>query len=201
MTTPDLPYSEACERNRKPILEALGQVLPARGQVLELGSCSGQHVVFFAPFFPELTWQPSDRLEYLEGLGARIRQEGGRNIRQAIELDVLKSWPEDLFDAVYSANTAHIMSWEAVTAMFAGVGRILVSGGLFCLYGPFNEGGRFTSVSNEAFDRSLRARDPSMGIRGLEALDSLAHEQEMKLMQQFLLPANSRLLVFHKQEG
>ena len=84
MTTPDLPYSEACERNRKPILEALGQVLPARGQVLELGSCSGQHVVFFAPFFPELTWQPSDRLEYLEGLGARIRQEGGRNIRQAI---------------------------------------------------------------------------------------------------------------------
>ena len=194
--TSGLPFSEACERNREPILEALGQVLPARGQVLELGSCSGQHVVFFAPFFPELTWQPSDRLEYLDGLCTRIRQQGSPNILQAIELDVLKVWPENRFDAVYSANTAHIMSWEAVVAMFDGVGRYLVPGGVFCLYGPFNEGGRFTSVSNEDFDRSLRARDPSMGIRDVEALDSLAHRHNMKLNQQFLLPANNRLLVF-----
>ena len=85
-------------------------------------------------------------------------------------------------------------------AMFAGVGSCLFPGGVFCLYGPFNEGGRFTSVSNETFDRSLRARDASMGVRDLEALDLLAHEHEMKLVQQFRLPANNRLLVFHKQE-
>ena len=85
-----LPFSEACERNRKPILEALDQVFPTRGQVLEIGSCSGQHVVFFAPHFPELVWQPSDQLEYLEGLAARIRLEGGPNILDAVELDVLK---------------------------------------------------------------------------------------------------------------
>jgi hypothetical protein len=199
--TPGLPYSEACERNREPILEALEQVFPTRGQVLELGSCSGQHVVFFAPFFPELTWQPSDRLEYLEGLSARIRQKGSPNVLQAIELDVLKAWPGSLFDAVYSANTAHIMSWEAVMAMFAGVGTSLFPGGVFCLYGPFNEGGRFTSASNEDFDRGLRARDPSMGIRDLEALDSLARRHQMKLTRQFPLPANNRLLVFHKHEG
>jgi cyclopropane fatty-acyl-phospholipid synthase-like methyltransferase len=198
--TPGLPFSEACERNKEPILEALLQVFPTRGKVLEIGSCSGQHVVFFAPSFPELTWQPSDQSEYLDGLSARIRQEGSPNILQAIVLDVMDAWPGQLFDAVYSANTAHIMSWEAVCATFAGVGMSLPRGGVFGLYGPFNEGGRFTSASNEEFDRSLRARDPVMGIRDLEALDSLAHRHQMKLTQQYLLPANNRLIVFHKTE-
>jgi hypothetical protein len=195
------PLAQACERNRKPILEALDQVFPTQGQVLEIGSCSGQHVVFFAPHFPELVWQPSDQLEYLEGLSARIRLEGGPNILDAVELDVLKTWPGRLFEAVYSANTAHIMSWEAVCAMFAGVGRSLLRGGVFCLYGPFNEGGQFTSKSNEEFDRSLRARNPVMGLRDLEALDLLAHRHQMRLKQQFRLPANNCLLLFRKYEG
>jgi cyclopropane fatty-acyl-phospholipid synthase-like methyltransferase len=194
----NLPFSEACERNKEPILEALGQLFPSRGQVLEIGSCTGQHIVFFAPSFPALSWQPSDQMEYLEGLSARIRLEGSPNILEAIELDVLKEWPGQLFDAVYSSNTAHIMSWESVCAMFAGVGKCLLPGGVFCLYGPFNEGGRFTSASNEEFDRSLRARDPAQGIRDLDALDSLALGQQMKLQQQFRLPANNCLLVFRK---
>ena len=198
---PNLPFSEACERNRKPILESLGRVFPARGRVLEIGSCTGQHVVFFASSFSEICWQPSDQLEYLEGLSARIRLEGSPNILEAIELDVMKDWPGQVFDAVYSSNTAHIMSWESVCAMFAGVGNCLLPGGMFCLYGPFNEGGRFTSASNEEFDRGLRARDPVQGIRDLEELESLALGQQMKLQQQFQLPANNCLLVFQKSEG
>ena len=196
-----LPFSDACERNRKPILEALVDVLPGQGRVLEIGSCTGQHVVFFAPPFPGLRWQPSDRLEYLEGLSARIRQEGGANILEAIELDVMGSWPAARFEAVYSSNTAHIMNWESVCAMFGGVGEVLLPGGVFCLYGPFNEGGRFTSQSNEEFDRSLRARDPDQGIRDLEALESLARDQQMTFERQFRLPANNCLLVFRRNEG
>jgi len=190
--------SDACERNKEPILEALSQVLPTRGQVLEIGSCTGQHLVFFAPSFPELSWQPSDQMEYLEGLSARIRIEGSPNILEAIELDVTKDWPEQFFDAVYSSNTAHIMSWESVCAMIAGVGNCLLPGGVFCLYGPFNEGGRFTSVSNQEFDRSLRARDANQGIRDLESLETQASGQQMQLMHQFRLPANNCLLVFRK---
>jgi len=195
----NLPFSEACERNKEPILEALGRIFPTSGRVLEIGSCTGQHLVFFAPSFPELSWQPSDQLDYLEGLSARIRLEGSPNILEAIELDVSKEWPGQLFDAVYSSNTAHIMSWESVCAMFAGVGSCLLPGGVFCLYGPFNEGGRFTTVSNQEFDCSLRVRDATQGIRDLEALETLASGQQMKLTQQFRLPANNCLLVFHKE--
>jgi len=195
----NLPFSEACERNKEPILEALGRIFPTSGRVLEIGSCTGQHLVFFAPSFPELSWQPSDQLDYLEGLSARIRLEGSPNILEAIELDVSKEWPGQLFDAVYSSNTAHIMSWESVCAMFAGVGSCLLPGGVFCLYGPFNEGGRFTTVSNQDFDCSLRARDATQGIRDLEALETLASGQQMKLTQQLRLPANNCLLVFHKE--
>ena len=197
----DLPYSEACERNRKPILDVLRQVLPDKGSLLEIGSCTGQHLVFFAASFPGISWQPSDQAEYLGGLTARISQQGTKNILEPVELNVLQHWPEQFFDAVYSANTAHIMSWDAVCAMFAGVGDALLPGGVFCLYGPFNVDGRFTSASNEAFDLSLRARDAAMGIRDLEALESLAQSNNMVIDRQYQLPANNCLLVFVKNKG
>jgi hypothetical protein len=195
-----LPFSDACERNKRPIFEVLDQVFPVRGKVLEIGSCTGQHVVFFAKSFPELSWQPTDQLEYLEGLSARIRQEGGSNILQVVELDVMQVWPRQQYDAAYSSNTAHIMSWESVCAMFEGVGRCVLPGGIFCLYGPFNEAGKFTSPSNQEFDGSLRLRDPAMGIRDLEALELLAQEHQMLLQQQFRLPANNCVLVFRKKQ-
>ena len=196
-----LPFSEACERNKEPILEVLDQVFPSKGLVLEIGSCTGQHAVCFASSFRELSWQPSDQLEYLEGLSARIRQEGSPNILPVVELDVMQEWPGQQFDAVFSSNTAHIMNWQSVCAMFEGVGRCVLPGGPFCLYGPFNEAGRFTSPSNREFDRSLRLRDPAMGIRDLEALDILAQEHQLKLERQFQLPANNRLLLFRKNKG
>ena len=198
MTPLDLPFAPACERNKQAIWEVLEQVLPASGTVLEIGSGTGQHVVHFAAQSPELQWQPSDRREYLPGLRLRLQHEGGSNILPPVMLDVLENWPEQVFDAVYSANTAHIMGWPAVCAMFQGVARRLIKGGVFCLYGPFNENGAFTAPSNAAFDAQLKSQDPEMGLRDIEALESLALEQHISLERRFQMPANNQLLVFRK---
>jgi hypothetical protein len=164
-----LPYSESCERNKAPILEVLQQLLPSSGKILEIGSGTGQHIVYFAPNFPLLQWQPSDRDEYLPGLTARVEQEGSPNILPPIKLDVLEQWPDGRFDAAYSANTAHIMGWS------------------------------FTAESNREFDRHLRSSDPQMGLRDLEALESLANRSQMVLQSQFPMPANNQILVFRKK--
>ncbi len=194
-----LPCSESCERNKAPILEVLQQLLPASGKILEIGSGTGQHIVHFAPHFPVLQWQPSDRDEYLQGLAARVEQEGSPNILAPIKLDVLEPWPDGVFAAAYSANTAHIMGWDAVCATFAGLGAHLAPGGLYCLYGPFNQDGRFTADSNREFDRQLKSQDPQMGLRDLEALESLAKRSQMVLQKRFPMPANNQILVFRKK--
>lgn len=197
----ELPFSDACERNKDPILRALLRVFPEQGDVLEIGSCTGQHVVHFAAAFPGLTWQPSDRKEHLAGLCARIRQQAAANVLPAMELDVAGVWPARRFDAIFSSNTAHIMNWACVCDMFAGVGAVLQPAAPFCLYGPFNEGGRFTAPSNERFDQDLRLRDPGMGLRDVAALESLARQHRLELTRQFRLPANNSLLVFVKTGG
>ena len=179
-------------------MQAMLPWLPARGHVLEVGSGSGQHVVHFAPHFDRLTWQPSEQREHLAGLNARIAQAAAVNVLPAIELDVQSLWPDRQYVAVYSANTAHIMSWPAVCATFAGVGRRLVREGVFCLYGPFNVNGSYTAPTNEAFDHQLRARDPEMGLRDLGALESLAEKHHMALEERIALPANNQLLVFRR---
>ncbi len=193
-----LPFSEACERNKAPILQVLKQILPSGGAVLEIGSGTGQHIVYFAQHFPGLQWQASDRDENLQGLTARLEQEGCPNILPPIELDVLEQWPDRVFDVVYSANTAHIMGWDAVCATFAGLGELLAPGGLYCLYGPFNQDGRFTSESNRKFDAHLRNGDSPMGLRDIEALEALADRHQMVLVNQIPMPANNQVLVFRK---
>ena len=194
-----LPYSESCERNKAPILEVLQQILPSDGNILEIGSGTGQHIVHFAPHFPVLQWQPSERDDYLQGLTARVQREGSPNILPPIELDVLEQWPEGIFNAAYSANTAHIMGWDAVCAMFVGLGVRLAEGGSYCLYGPFNQDGRFTADSNRVFDLQLRSRDQEMGLRDIEALESLANRSQMIFQKQFPMPANNQILVFRKK--
>jgi SAM-dependent methyltransferase len=194
------PFSEAAERNKAPILAALLRRLPERGRVLEIGSGTGQHVVHFAPAFPRLSWQPTDQREHLEGLNTRIRLEGSPNILPAIELDVTGPWPDYCFEAVYSSNTAHIMPWDAVQAMFAGVSERIAPRRVFCLYGPFNVDGEFTSASNREFDRQLRERDMAMGLRDVGALTTLAGEHLMRLAERCQLPANNQLLVFRRDE-
>ena len=194
----DLPFSPACERNREPIAEVLEKVFPISGDVLEIGSGTGQHAVYFARRLPGLRWQPSDRAEHLPGLSARVERESAINVLPPFELDVRATWPDRRYAAAYSANTAHIMAWDTVQAMFKGLGACLHAAGIFCLYGPFNENGAYTSRSNGEFDRNLRVRDPSMGIRNREAVEALAAEHALFLQEARRLPANNQLLVFLK---
>ena len=195
----ELPFAPASERNRQPILDRLLELLPSRGSLLEIGSGTGQHAVFFAPRFEGLEWQTSERAGEIPGLAARLEREGSPNIPDPLELDVLKDgWPERKFNAIFSANTSHIMCWEAVCAMFEGVGNHLLVHGRFCLYGPFNRNGAFTAPSNEDFHRQLLARNAGMGLRDIEALETLALGHQMELEQEIEMPVNNLLLVFQK---
>jgi hypothetical protein len=183
------PFSEASERNREPILAILKRVFAQRRLVLEIGSGTGQHAAYFAPELPHLVWQASDVAENLPG----IREWGSA----PIELDVGGEWPVIDADAVFSANTCHIMSWPQVERMFGGIGRI-VSLKTVCIYGPFNYGGRHTSESNARFDAMLRGRDPASGLRDFEAIVALAAKNGLTLQEDNPMPANNRLLVFER---
>jgi cyclopropane fatty-acyl-phospholipid synthase-like methyltransferase len=190
------PYSEACERNRAPILAVLQRVFADRHAVLEIGSGTGQHAVYFAPELGHLIWQPTDVAEHLPGIAMWVAECGAPNLRSPIELDVDRTWPPLEVDAVFSANTCHIMSWPQVERMFEGVGRFLPRGGVFALYGPFSYGGRHTSESNVRFDAMLRARDPESGVRDLDALVRLAAGCGLALEEDNAMPTNNRLLVW-----
>jgi hypothetical protein len=182
------PFSEACERNRAPILQVLTRVLAQSRRVLEIGSGTGQHAAYFAPELPHLIWQPSDVAENLPGIWQWAPHP------PPIELDVDKEWPRVEADAVFSANTCHIMSWPQVERLFAGIGALAPR--VLALYGPFNYDGRHTAESNARFDAMLRGRDPASGIRDFEAIVALAKRNGLVLREDNALPANNRLLVF-----
>lgn len=191
--------SEACERNKHPIATVLTDALTTPGLVLEIGAGTGQHAVHFAGQLPWLEWQPTDRAEYLEGLRARVRLEGPPNLLPPLELDVCASpWPFAAADAVFSANTLHIMSWPEVVDCLRGVGRVLVPGGQLLVYGPFRFDGRYTSGSNAEFDAYLRRRDPASGIRDFEAVDALAAAEALRLVANHDMPANNQLLIWRR---
>ncbi len=193
------PYSESCEQNREPIIEVLRVELEGRSRLLEIGSGTGQHAVYFAPAFPGLLWQTSDVAVMHAGIQAWLDDAAPDNILPPLVLDVSRdTWPTARFDAVYSANTAHIMAWPDVECLFAGVGSVLEPGGVFCLYGPFNYDGRYTSDSNARFDDWLKARDPASGIRDFQALQVLAEKAGMVLKSDYAMPANNRTLVWLK---
>jgi SAM-dependent methyltransferase len=197
-----LPFSEACERNKAPILAVLREVFAGRTRVVEIGSGTGQHAVHFARYLPHFSWQPTDRREYLTGLAARIEAEGTPNLRPPLELDVLQSqWPPLDADAVFSANTLHIMGWPEVEAFFRGAGRLLSGGGTLAVYGPFRYRGTYTSQSNADFDRMLRERDPASGLRDFEAVDRLAAQAGLENQRDVTMPANNQLLVWHRVLG
>ena len=192
-----LPFSDACERNKGPILEVLRTGFAGRAEVLEIGSGTGQHAVHFAAHLPHLTWHPTEQLAYVADLAARIKAEGGRNLRAPTVLDVRQSvWPLRSVDSVFTANTLHIMSWSEVTQLFSGLGQILAPAGVVCIYGPFRYDGRYTSQSNRDFDRMLQERDPKSGLRDLNAVTALGAQYGLRLRADHGLPANNRLLEF-----
>jgi cyclopropane fatty-acyl-phospholipid synthase-like methyltransferase len=192
-----LPFSEACERNKGPILEVLRIAFADRAQVLEIGSGTGQHAVHFAAHLTHLAWHPTEQLTYLPDLASRVKLEGTRNLRRPTVLDVKQTvWPLRSVDAIYSANTLHIMGWAEVEAMFRGVDAVLSPYGIVCLYGPFRYDGAYTSESNQDFDRMLQERDPLSGLRDLKELCALAERHALRLRIDHDLPANNRLLEF-----
>jgi len=196
---PAKPDAPATERNREAILQVLQAEFRDVESVLEIGSGTGQHAVFFARALPHLTWQSSDREVNHDGIKAWIADAGLENLLHPLPLDVDDTDKlSDAYDAVFSANTAHIMSFQSVTSMFRIVASCLVDEGVFCLYGPFNQGGAFSSPSNESFDASLKAQDGSMGIRNLEDLDALAETNGMVRARLYAMPANNNLVVWKK---
>jgi hypothetical protein len=185
------PFSEASARNRAPILAILKRAFAERKHVLEIGSGTGQHAAYFARELPHLIWQASDVAENLAGIREWVSQP------PPVELDVEREWPKLAVDAVFSANTCHIMSWPQVERMFAGIANIATLK-TFCLYGPFNDGGKYTSESNARFDAMLRRNDPASGLRDFEKIRALAEAAGLTLQEDNAMPANNRLLVFRK---
>lgn len=194
-----LAVSEASERNKGPLLAVLGGELAGSHAVLEIGSGTGQHAVHFARHLPHLSWQPTELGAELGALTERIRLEGPPNLRPPIALDVrAHPWPVQRVDAVFSANTLHIMAWDAVEQFFRGVGAVLEATGVLCVYGPFRYGGAYTSASNAEFDHLLRRRDPASGVRDFEALERLAAAAGLALSADHPMPANNQTLVWRR---
>jgi SAM-dependent methyltransferase len=195
-----LPMSEACERNKEPILAVLRAAFAQCLDVLEIGSGTGQHAVYFARHLSHLTWRPTEQLSYVADLTARAQLEGSPNLRTPTVLDVRQSvWPVQSVDGVFTANTLHIMSWPDVMAMHRGIGEVLAPHGVLCVYGPFRYDGEYTSDSNRAFDRMLQERDPRSGLRDVNAVKGLAASYGLELVADHDLPAFNRLLMFVKE--
>lgn len=194
------PYADSCEQNRTPILNVLKQELTDRHCLLEIGSGTGQHAVYLAGEFPDLTWQTSEVPIMHDGIHAWLAEDSAPpNALPPLYLDVCNDpWPDERYDAVFSANTVHIVSWPQVQCLFSGVGEVLEPGGVFCLYGPFNYKGRYTSDSNERFDAWLKQRDPLSGVRDFEAVNELAAEAGLELKKDYEMPANNRILTWLK---
>jgi cyclopropane fatty-acyl-phospholipid synthase-like methyltransferase len=195
----DKPCAPACERNQDPILGVLRAHFSDRTHVLEIGSGTGQHAVHFAAAMPHLVWQASDRAENLPGIRAWLAEAHLSNTPPPIELDVADGRPEDRYDAIFSANTLHIMSWPEVQALFAALPSITGDDAKLAIYGPFNDAGAFTSASNAAFDSSLKTRAQHMGIRDFEAVDRLARDAGFALIDDVAMPANNRTLVWQRR--
>ncbi|MBP1474307.1 DUF938 domain-containing protein [Frateuria sp. MAH-13] len=197
----DKPFAPACERNREPILDVLREAFAGCTRVLEIGSGTGQHAVHFAAAMPWLNWQCSDRAEYLPGIRAWLDEAALPNTPAPVQLDVAGAWPRARYDAVFSANTLHIMGWAEVGQLFAHLPAVTTDGAVLVIYGPFNYEGRYTSESNAAFDRSLKLRDPDMGLRDAEAVDALARAAGFALLEDRAMPANNRCRVWRRQGG
>ena len=195
-----LALSEACERNKEPILTVLRTEFASRHSVLEIGSGTGQHATYFAAHLPQLSWQPTEMPPVPDFLVEHLRRAQLPNLRAPLALDVRQlPWPATAVDAVFSANTLHIMSWESVGDFFRGSGAALTRGGVLCVYGPFRYGGQHTSASNADFDAWLKARDPDSAVRDFEAVDSLAQAQHLYLTADHAMPANNRTLVWQRR--
>lgn len=193
-------HAPATERNRQGILDVLSRVLPERCLVLEIASGTGQHAAWLSERLPGRTWQPSDaEPSALAGIDAWCAESRG-DLRPAVLLDVhAPVWPVAEAGAVVCVNMIHIAPWSATPALFKGTARILPTGGVLYLYGPYMQGGRHTAPSNEAFDASLRAQNPAWGVRNLEDVVACGEEHGLSLVEVVAMPANNLSVVMAKR--
>ena len=189
--------SPAAERNRDPILAVLQRHVAGGERVLKIGAGTGQHAVYFSAHLPVASWLATELPAHLPGLRARVESEGGANLLEPVALDVTdRPWEFEPVDLIFTANTAHIMPWANTPVLLEESARLLTSGGKLVIYGPFMYGGRHTAPSNEAFDRSLKLRDPDMSVRDAERLVKHAKAVGFELVEDAGMPANNRTLVF-----
>jgi SAM-dependent methyltransferase len=196
----ELAFSAPADRNKHPILEVLRQLLPPSGSALEIASGTGQHVEWFATHLPQWRWQPTDAPPAaLDSVRARIEQQGLRNVRAPVHLDVLaEPWltEPERFDLIYNANMLHISPWATCAALMQGAARHLAPGGRLVTYGPYLEDEVPTSAGNLSFDQSLRAQDPAWGLRRREDVAQEAQRAGLRLVARHAMPANNLLLVW-----
>ncbi|MFW5427152.1 MAG: DUF938 domain-containing protein [Methylophagaceae bacterium] len=197
-----IPYSAACDRNKDVILELIQPHLKNAKAVLEIGTGTAQHAIYFAQNTPHLMWQTSDQEEYLEGINAQLQNANIDNVQRPYELDVNQTqWVENQqrFDLIYTANTFHIMSWSDVCAFFSGLVNVVNENAVLIVYGPFKYNDEFTSASNQAFDQSLRSRECGSAIRDFEAVVELAKQQGFELIKDHSMPANNQCLIWQRE--
>jgi len=193
------PYSESCDQNKVPILDVISPLLATASSVLEIGSGTGQHAIYFAQNMPHLKWYTSDCASYLDGINQWLRDAGFENVLPPFELDVsCSTWPQLDVDAVFTANSIHIMSQQDVVNFMRGVGRLLNRRGSLLIYGPFNYNGTYSSESNASFDQWLKSRNHLSCIKHFEEMVSLADDNGMRLSTDYAMPANNRILHFVK---
>ncbi len=194
------PFSQACENNKNPILKILKEAFAPVQSVLEIGSGTGQHAVYFAEHLPHLIWQPTDLEENLDGIACWIEEHNSlSNLKMPRSLDISNiPWPVAPVDGVFSANTLHIMGEPEVVQFFEGLSYALVSGGTLCIYGPFNYAGKFTSDSNAQFNKWLYQQNPKSAIRDFEWVSQLAENAGLVLVKDHPMPANNRLLQWRR---
>ncbi len=195
-----MPFSQACENNKEPILEIIKPLFTEVKSVLEIGSGTGQHAVYFAERLTHVKWQCSDQPVHLSGIKIRLDQVALTNTPAPIELDLLKnSWPTTPIDAIFCANAVHIMPWSGVEILFNAAGEVLQKGGHLVLYGPFNYNGKYSSESNARFDLWLKQQHPQSAIRDFESIDKLAGKAGLRLQNDYSMPANNRILHWIKE--
>ena len=200
--TDDLPFSQASENNKTAILEVFSRHFGDKDSLLELAGGTGQHAVFFASLFTYLTWQSSDIPSNVSSLNRRIGSAELENLPLAIPIDVNdKPWGCSAYDAIFTANSLHIMSAESVESFFSEVASHITQGGLLIVYGPFKYNNKFTTESNEEFDLWLKVRDPVSGVRDFEWVNSLAESAGLILLEDNPMPANNQMLVWKKSSA
>jgi SAM-dependent methyltransferase len=191
------PYAESCDKNKEPILAVLKEIFAERKRVLEIASGTGQHAVYFGRELPHLIWQPSELAQNLAGIQAWLDEARLPNVLSPLAIDVNDArWPVAAVDAIFNANTVHIISWPEVERLFTHIARVIKPGGYVCLYGPYNYNGNFTSESNARFDAWLKSRDPNSGVRDFEAVNRLAASHGLDLLRDIAMPSNNRILVW-----